>query len=327
MWQSVISDKRNILILSTVLLIVLIIFLYVFATRKSTDRISLSLPNTSSPLSVKKKQEIATETTKHIMSQRRGDNYYTYMSHYDSLCVQKNGTKVCPFNNQNVYETTNAWTSLSHLAEYQLTRDKSSLEQSKQDMNILMEWCKDRKEKCRWVLVQAVRLYDETKDPRLLSFLDDMADHMVTVSQTEEIEPMLTSIEVRELTMIYALTKKQKYLDDAKSKLRVAYNQLQSQDKNIYVRHPFPYSTHSCWYFLAENEIGKADKNTYYTNRVKQFLENGDIYNFGSNPLLSHVIDVPSYMEFVDAVHALCVERGREIDDEMSLGKIGNIGD
>lgn len=55
--------------------------------------------------------------------------------------------------------------------------------------------------------------------------------------------------------------------------------------------------------------------------------ENGDIYNFGSNPLLSHVIDVPSYMEFVDAVHALCVERGREIDDEMSLGKIGNIGD
>lgn len=51
------------------------------------------------------------------------------------------------------------------------------------------------------------------------------------------------------------------------------------------------------------------------------------IYITSARTLLSHVIDVPSYMEFVDAVHALCVERGREIDDEMSLGKIGNIGD
>lgn len=55
--------------------------------------------------------------------------------------------------------------------------------------------------------------------------------------------------------------------------------------------------------------------------------ENGDVYNFGSNPLVSHVIETSSYGEFSDALRALCVEHGWKPGDEMSLGKIGNIGD
>lgn len=52
----------------------------------------------------------------------------------------------------------------------------------------------------------------------------------------------------------------------------------------------------------------------------------GDVYNFGSNPLVSGVIRAESYEQFLANLHTLCEEKGWKQDNETELGKVGKIG-
>ena len=54
--------------------------------------------------------------------------------------------------------------------------------------------------------------------------------------------------------------------------------------------------------------------------------KSGDVYNFGSNPLVSNVIRADSYEEFEKSLRDLCMQHGWKPGDEMSLGKVGKVG-
>ena len=147
---------------------------------------------------------VISEGIKYIDMQKRSDNFYEYLAHFDDQCSVKDGVRDCPFSGSRMFETTNAWTALAHFSAYKALGDNKALENSSNDLSKLMDWCAIDPTNCNWVLAQPSIIYQHTKEPILLEFLKKQANSLLSSKPSSD--AMLVAIESRELSLLYQIS-------------------------------------------------------------------------------------------------------------------------
>ena len=294
------SRKKAIIAVLVVTLLTFFLIIFFWRRNTATEKGSIFLKASASgpittdkldkvPILVKaEKREVNDEAIGYIQTQRTADGYYNYLAHYDEQCRTQDGKKVCPFDNQRVFQTSNAWTALAYLAAYQHTNEQIYLDQAKTDLNKLIEWCTRDLSQCQWVLVQTVRVYEQTKNQNVLTFLQQVGEYMLSHPSADNKQPMLTSIEARELAMLYGLTKDQRYIDEAQNRLVKARQELDTEDPSIFRRGGFPESVHVCWYSLGELEVAKQKPDPLRLITLRNFIDHASLpryYNAFAYPV------------------------------------------
>ncbi len=209
----------------------------------------------------------------YLQSMQRKDGFYNYISRYNNQCIPKNGQSVCPFNGQQVFQTTNSWTMLGYLAGYKMQNNPKYLQLAKADFASLNTWCAANRNQCLWILDQPVRLYSETKDPAILTFLNQEADLLTKTPPNTQY--MLLTIEARELALVSEITHNTQYMQEAIKRFDLAQNTFKQQVPLYYVTGPhFP--QFGCWYWLAGIDIGRQN-NPQILQAVKQSMATYDL--------------------------------------------------
>lgn len=268
--------------------VVLIIMIGFFLLRaRPVPIVQNSTVPQNSNLDVNQMREDIVTIVKYIESQRRQDGFYNYVAHYDEQCTITGGVKKCPFEGQQMFQTTNAWTALAHYAAFKVTGDSAELDKSNRDLTKLMDWCAKDSSQCLWVLAQPAIIYQDTKDQKILTFLKKESEILVNSAPSDNL--MLVGIEARELGIIGGITKDQAIIEKAKQRVAVASNML-SKQKDMYRNAKISFGTSSCWVALANTSLlSRNDIQSIANNR--KFLDNGKIGDHLSelfNPIQIH---------------------------------------
>ncbi|MBI4894265.1 MAG: hypothetical protein HY833_00820, partial [Candidatus Aenigmarchaeota archaeon] len=204
--------------------------------------------------------EAAKEIQGFIDTRRTDDGYYKYSYN----CENRFETDC---NLDLMYESTNAWTTLSNLRLYQATGEQAYLERAKRDADAVMDWCAGQPNDgkiCLWILVQISELYEETGDQRYADFLLGKGEMLLNIVNDTDSDvvwqrnsTMMIGIDARELAAIYKINGDQRYIDEAKIRIEEAYWGT-PDNYPLYQFNGNNYLENSCWPELANMEIYEA---------------------------------------------------------------------
>lgn len=286
--KSTFLKSKKFIIIAVVILIVLL-FLAIFFTLSSKDKssqtttptpISLNSSDTYTSLDLRK---IAAEANKYVTSQKRSDGFYNYLENYKDQCTTTNGIETCPFNNQEMFQTTNAWTALAHYSQSIIANSSQELTMAQADLNKLMDWCEPDPKQCLWVLMQPILIYEKTQDAKTLAFLKQEGEVLLSSLPSDNL--MLASIETRELAALYKLTDDARYLQSAIRRMQVA-QELLSKAKSIFPENIPPLADFACWTTLAQLQTSVNDPET--RNNARFYLNQRDLiknFKYFKNPI------------------------------------------
>lgn len=216
---------------------------------------------------------VSSSSIENVLSSKRSDGKYNYINHQDYICRTNPSSSVCKSGFNQPYITNGAWAAYALLGAYQSYANPQYLSDALKETLALRTTCQNGNKECLWVLVQVVAVYDATQNPALLTFLKEQGELLLT---TTDSNPMLKSIEARELALLYRLTLDKRYMDEAVKRANDVHVMFNDSNKHTR-RSPYPYPMESCWYMLANYEIMK------YLTPDAQKNYSADIYNFINN--------------------------------------------
>ena len=268
------TKNRVFIFLGMGIFVGLFLVIYLLGSKNSkitTDKTSQIKP-TAEEIKKAEYEKISADSMKFIEGQYRSDGFYNYVYKYDDQCITINGKKECPFNGEQMFETTNAWTALAYYGRYKSTGDKKNLELALRDLYKLYDWCEKDRKQCLWVLVQPALIYQTTKDVKTLEFLKTEGAMLASTPPSNHL--MLQSVEVRELLLIGNALNDQKMIDEGERRLN-NLNDAILTDTDFYPEPKKKFAKNTCWVALA-NTASPKDKYQNLAN-VKAFVDNGKL--------------------------------------------------
>jgi len=235
---------------------------YYYFTGTVTPPMQEERPAVQAPAEVGKTAhlEAAERIQSFIDTRRTEDGYYRYSYNCENGLETDCGLDL-------VYGSTNSWTALSNLRLYQATGDQAYLEKARRDADAVMDWCDaqpDDGKICLWILVQISELYEETGDQRYADFLLGKGEMLLGIINDKDPDvvwqrnsTMMIGIDARELAAIYKLNGDQRYIDEAKIRVKEAYFGT-PDNYPLYQFNGNNYLENSCWPELANMEIYEA---------------------------------------------------------------------
>tara|TARA_Y100000294_G_scaffold149852_1_gene146893 strand:- start:35 stop:1075 length:1041 start_codon:yes stop_codon:yes gene_type:complete len=214
--------------------------------------------------------EIAEMSLNYIDSLRNPNGSYTYTSN----CVPSE----CPFPPDLSFGTSHAWVNYAYLGLYQASNDNSYFNKAKNEIGLLHNVCKDDAITCAWILPQVNDYYKITNDQTTLNLITTTGEELLLENPSEDI--MSLGIEIRELAILYDLTKNDKYLTESVNRLNQAENLFLSIGEILYSFNNIKFYSGSCFVELGRLELYKSTDDSKYLEDVITFIDNFNIGNY-----------------------------------------------
>jgi len=240
--------------------------------------IAVPMPQTREHIMEMSGAEIAESSAAFLDAMRREDEQYFYAVDCDENANQKDCVLVAFYPND-----TNGWPLIAYSGLYEATGNNAYLQKARTDSQILFRKCSIRPEICLWTLVQIMEYQRVTGDQDFAQLISSLGPNLL--AESEKNSTMLLGIEARELAMLYQLSGREEYLNEAKQRLQESKNLWQENgpDKyqtSLYAVDGFKFYSHSCWTELAEIQIYEASRDQTYLQNAVRFFDSAKVDNY-----------------------------------------------